>query len=268
MEATLQKTHKLLNRPRRLRRSEKLRDLVRENQLTVNDVVYPLIIRHGENQNNHINSMPGVFQFSVDQLDNEIKEIVELKIPAILLFGIPETKDELGTDSYHDHGIIQKAIKKIRELAPDLLIITDVCFCEYTSHGHCGVMNEDTGKMDLDNDATLELLTKQAVSHAKAGADVVAPSGMVDGMVGAIRHALDDAGFKHIPILSYTVKYASSFYGPFRDAAEGAPAFGDRRTHQMDPGNGQEALREANLDVAEGADMLMVKPASAYSDVM
>lgn len=252
-------------RLRRLRHNATVRALVRETRLTANDLVLPLFIRHGEGIKKPILSMPGHFQISVDQLEAEIQAIVALGIKSVLLFGIPAEKDALGKESYHDQGVIQKAIPAIKKVAPELLVITDVCFCEYTDHGHCGVMTEQAC---LDNDKTLALLAKQAVSHAQAGADIIAPSGMIDGMVQALRHALDEAGFEAMPILSYSVKYASALYGPFRDAAEGAPAFGDRRTHQMDVANASEALRECALDVSEGADMLMVKPAHCYLDVI
>ncbi len=255
-------------RLRRLRRHSAMRDLVRETELTVNDLVLPLFVKEGENIKNPIASMEGHFQLSIDQLEQEIKSIVDLKIPAVILFGIPAMKDTIGSDALHSNGIIQKATRKIKELAPDLLVMTDVCFCEYTDHGHCGVVVDKKPGADIDNDRTLALLAKQAVSHAQAGADVIAPSGMMDGMVAAIREGLDNAGYVDLPILSYAVKYASAFYGPFREAAEGAPKFGDRRGYQMDPANGNRALREAELDVIEGADMLMVKPASNYLDVI
>jgi porphobilinogen synthase len=255
-------------RLRRLRHNRIVRDLVRETRLHTDDLVLPLFIKHGTDIKKPIASMPGQFQISVDRLEEELKSISALGIKSVLLFGIPGEKDALGKDSYSDNGIIQTAIPVIKKIAPHLLVITDVCFCEYTDHGHCGIMTECNGQHDLDNDQTLELLVKQAVSHAQAGADVIAPSGMLDGMVQALRAGLDNAGFKHIPILSYSVKYASSMYGPFRDAAEGAPKFGDRRTHQMDTANIEEALRECELDVAEGADMLMVKPAHTYLDVI
>jgi porphobilinogen synthase len=251
-------------RMRRLRSHPKLRALVRETSLTVEDLIIPLFIKSGENIRQEITSMPGQYQFSLDQLCQEISSIVKLAIPAIILFGIPEKKDASGAKAYCDDGIIQQAVRQIKQQAPDLLVITDVCFCEYTDHGHCGVVDGEV----IDNDATLPLLAEQAVSHAQAGADVVAPSGMMDGMVQAIRSGLDAAGFSNVPILSYAVKYASAFYGPFRDAAEGAPQFGDRSSYQMDISNTGEALREADLDVLEGADMLMVKPAHAYLDVI
>jgi porphobilinogen synthase len=243
---------------------------VRENHIKLNKLVLPLFIKHGKGVKNPIASMPGHFQISVDQLEEEIRTITALGIKSVILFGIPEKKDALGRDSYADNGIIQTAIPVIKKAAPELLVITDVCFCEYTDHGHCGVVTHtDPGReVDVDNDKTLELLAKQAISHAKAGADIVAPSGNMDGMVQAIRQGLDDAGFQHLPILSYAVKYASAMYGPFRQAAEGAPQFGDRRTYQMDYANLNEALRECALDVAEGADMLMVKPAHTYLDVI
>jgi porphobilinogen synthase len=253
-------------RLRRLRMHPRVRDLVRETILTPLDFVMPLFIKEGADIYNPVHSMPGVFQISLDKLDQEIASIVSLNIPAVLLFGIPAKKDAKGSEGYNSKGIIQNAIRRIKTLAPDLLIITDVCFCEYTDHGHCGIISE--AHQTVDNDKTLEILAKQAVTHAQAGADVIAPSGMIDGMVQAIRHALDAKGFSHIPILSYAVKYASSLYGPFREAAEGAPKFGDRRAYQIDPANSNEALSEAALDVEEGADLLMVKPAGFYLDVI
>ena len=256
-------------RMRRLRQHPKLREMLREHTLTVQDMVLPLFIVEGKGIKKPITSMPGHYQLSVDQLQDEIKSIVDLNIPAVLLFGIPGKKDGMGSEAIHPNGIIQKATRKIKECAPDLLVITDVCFCEYTDHGHCGVViKKSQGGFDVDNDKTLTLLAQQAVSHVEAGADVVAPSGMMDGMVLAIRSALDHAHYSHIPILSYAVKFASSFYGPFREAAEGAPQFGDRSTYQIDPPNGNRALREAELDVIEAADMLMVKPATMYCDVI
>ena len=255
-------------RLRRLRGHENLRRLIRETPLSVSDFVLPLFIHHGKNINNPIVSMPGQSQISIDNLTSEIKSITDLKIPAVLLFGLPEFKDDHGSSSWHPEGIIQRATKEIKKLNPDLLVIADLCFCEYTDHGHCGVMNEKSGRIDLDNDATLENLAKQAVSLVQAGVDVIAPSGMLDGMVHSIRAALDQAGFVHVPILSYSVKFSSSMYGPFREAADGAPQFGDRRSYQMDPPNGREALREARHDILEGADMLMVKPAHTYLDVI
>lgn len=255
-------------RLRRLRRTPQLRALVQETSLSVSHLILPLFICAGENICNPISSMPGHFQLSVDQLADEAKHISNLGIPAVLLFGIPESKDSLGQDAYRDDGVIQRAIRAIKKAAPNLVVIADVCFCEYTDHGHCGIVNDNTGHLDVDNDATLELLALQSVSLALAGADVIAPSGMMDGMVAAIRQALDSADFQHIPILSYAVKYASSFYGPFRSAADYTLQFGDRSTYQMNPANGAEALREAELDIAEGADMLMVKPAVHYLDVI
>lgn len=257
-----------LIRPRRLRQNSQLRALIRETQLHVNDFILPLFIREGEDIRNPISSMPGHSQISVDQLDQEIREILSLGIPGVMLFGIPLHKDGLGSASYHDNGIIQQAIRAIKQLAPDLLVFADVCFCEYTDHGHCGVVNNNTGRLDVDNDATLPLLARQAVSYVQAGADVIAPSGNIDGMVLTVRHGLDKANFNHIPILSYAIKYSSALYGPFRQAAEGAPKFGDRKTYQMDPANRGECLREAALDIAEGADILMVKPASIYLDII
>ncbi len=241
-----------------------VRRMVRETILTPADFIYPLFVTHGDNVRHPIPSMPGIFQFSVDQLVTEVTEIAALGIPAVVLFGIPAEKDPIGLDNFADEGIVQKAIRAIKAAQPDLVVITDVCLCEYTDHGHCGLVQGD----EILNDATLLILAKTAVSHANAGADIVAPSGMMDGMVAAIRAGLDGAGFANMPIMSYAVKYASAFYGPFRDAADGAPKFGDRKTHQMDPANGREALREAALDVAEGADFLMVKPALAYLDII
>jgi len=252
-------------RLRRLRNNSQLRSLVRETTLSVSHLVLPLFIRHGVGIKKAISSMPGQFQISIDRLEEEIKHIVALNIQTIILFGIPENKDAIGLDSYHDNGIIQTAIQKIKQIAPQLLVIADLCLCEYTDHGHCGVINAHE---QVANDKTLSLLAKQAISHAKAGVDIVAPSGMMDGMVQAIRKGLDAENFNHIPILSYAVKYASSLYGPFREAAEGAPQFGDRQTYQMDINNAQEALRECDLDIGEGADLLMVKPAHTYLDVI
>lgn len=254
------------SRLRRLRQSQGLRELVKETHLGVEHLVLPLFIRHGQGIKKPILSMPGHYQFSVDALEPEIIEIKKLGIKQVILFGIPAEKDAVGSHSYQADGIIQMAIPVIKNIAPELLVIADVCFCEYTDHGHCGVLDEE--RTSIHNDKTLDLLAKQAVSYAQAGADIVAPSGMVDGMVGAIRQALDQAAFQHLPILSYSVKYASTLYGPFREAAEGAPKFGDRRTYQMDMANVSEALRECALDIAEGADMLMVKPAHAYLDVI
>lgn len=255
-------------RLRRLRQHPVLRDLVRETELHLNDLIQPIFIKGKEGKKVAISTMPGCYQIPLSGLKEEIEEIVALGITSVLLFGIPPHKDACGSASYQDNGIVQEAIKIIRKAAPHLLIISDICFCEYTEHGHCGFISDRSGKMDVDNDKTLELLVKQTISHAKAGTDVIAPSGMIDGMVKALRQALDDSGFEHIPILSYSVKYNSAMYGPFRVAAEGAPTFGDRSTHQMDVGNALEALREAQQDVHEGADMLMVKPAHAYMDVI
>ena len=257
-------------RLRRLRGCSSLRALVKEHDVNLNKLVLPLFIKYGSGIKVPISSMPGHFQLSVDHLDEEIKSLWALGIKNVILFGIPQHKDPLGTDSYSDDGIIQTAIPVIKNAAPQMLIMSDVCFCEYTDHGHCGVVTscQDQHDVSIDNDKTLELLALQAVSHAKAGADIIAPSGNMDGMVQCIRQALDSAGFKHLPILSYSVKYASSMYGPFRQAAEGAPKFGDRRSYQMDYANGMEAIREAALDVAEGADMLMVKPAHTYLDII
>ena len=242
--------------------------MVRETQLAPADFILPLFIKHGTNSRTPIASMPGQDQITVDLLPAELREIESLGIPAVILFGIPESKDAVGSDAYSDGGIIQQALRAARDSGTNLLVITDVCFCEFTDHGHCGIINDKHGTMDVDNDATLDILVKQAVSHAEQGADLIAPSGMMDGMIAALRSGLDAAGFTQIPILSYAAKYSSAFYGPFRDAAESAPAFGDRRTYQMDPANGAEALREVALDLQEGADLLMVKPALSYLDVI
>ena len=252
-------------RPRRLRRTETLRDLVRETTLEPGDFVYPLFVVAGEGMRRPVESMPGIEQLSVDRLSEEAREIAALGIKAVLLFGIPATKDPHGLESFADDGVVQQAIRTLKDAHPDIVVVTDVCLCEYTDHGHCGLLDDAGG---ISNDETLDVLRRIAVSHAEAGADVVAPSGMIDGMVGAIRGALDEEGLQRVAILSYAVKYASAFYGPFREAAEGAPAFGDRRSHQMDPANAREALREAALDVDEGADALMVKPALGYLDVV
>lgn len=251
-------------RLRRLRRSSAIRRMVRETLVTTSDLILPLFVTHGRNVRKAVGSMPGVFQTSVDEVVKDAREAYDLGIPAVLLFGIPETKDELGTEGYSDDGVVQNAVRAIKKGVPELVVITDVCLCEYTSHGHCGVLD---GKR-VDNDETLSLLARMAVSHAEAGADVVAPSDMMDGRVGEIREALDDSGFSDISILAYSAKYASAFYGPFREAAESAPEFGDRSEYQMDPANGLEAIREAQLDVDEGADILMVKPALAYLDII
>jgi porphobilinogen synthase len=255
----------LIPRPRRLRRTLAIRKLVREHELAAGDLIQPVFVVHGAGVEREIGSMPGVYQLSVDAvLDREVDRVRALGIPAILLFGIPAAKDEVGSENFADDGIVQRALRRLRASHPDLLLLTDVCCCEYTSHGHCGVVRDGS----VDNDATLEILGRVALSHAAAGADVVAPSGMMDGMVAAIRSALDGGGFQDRAILSYAVKYASAFYGPFREAAESAPAFGDRRQYQMDPANLREALVEAALDEQQGADMLMVKPALAYLDVV
>jgi porphobilinogen synthase len=256
-------------RPRRLRHNVILRSLVRETFLSVNDFILPLFVRPGRNVKKEIASMPGNHQLSVDRLVDEVGGATELGVKAFILFGIPERKDATGTSAWDDAGIVQQALRALREAFKDnVLLMTDECFCEYTDHGHCGVLSDHGGILDVDNDATLPNLARQCVSHARAGADVVAPSGMLDGMVGAIRRGLDEAGFPRLPILSYAAKYASGFYGPFRDAAESPPQFGDRGSYQMDPGNSDEAMREVALDLAEGADMVMVKPALAYMDVI
>lgn len=251
-------------RLRRLRRTEGLRRLVREHALSVDDLIYPLFITHGKGVKEPVPSMPGVYRFSVDKLAEELEEIVYLRIPAVMLFGVPEHKDALGSSAYDDEGEVQQAIRLIKRDYPDLVVMADNCLCEYTDHGHCGVVHGT----EIDNDASLELLARTAVSQAAAGADVIAPSNMMDGFVWAIRRALDENGFQDVPILSYAVKYASAFYGPFRDAAGSAPQFGDRRSYQMDPPNLREAVREAAEDVVQGADMLMVKPGLPYLDVV
>ncbi len=255
----------MLRRPRRLRASSAIRDLVRETVLNINDLIYPLFVVEGENIKEEIPSLPDVYHFSLDKLEDEIKELKELGIQHVILFGIPDEKDPCGKEAYNDNGIVQKGIRKIKEIDPSMCVTTDVCMCQYTSHGHCGILTE---KGYVDNDETLGYLTKIAVSHAKAGADMVAPSDMMDGRIQAMREGLDAAGFETVAIMSYSVKYASSFYGPFRDAAGSAPSFGDRKTYQMDPANSNEALIEAELDVLEGSDMLMVKPALSYLDVI
>ncbi len=255
-------------RLRRLRQHPALRNLVRETALSPHDFIYPLFVRHGSGQEVPINSMPGQFQFSVDLLQSEIEEIVSLGIPAVILFGIPEHKDHVGSDATSDDGIVQQAVRAIKAQSPDLLVITDVCLCEFTDHGHCGFVTGEGAKTDVDNDETLKLLVREALSHVQAGADMIAPSGMMDGMVTTLRTGLDARGFARIPIMSYAAKFASAFYGPFREAAESAPQFGDRRSYQMDPANGREAMREIDLDVSEGADILMVKPALSYLDVI
>jgi len=251
-------------RTRRLRKTEGIRRLVRETKVSVDDFIYPLFIEEGENIESEITSMPGIKRYSLDRISKELDEVVELNIPAVLLFGIPSTKDDEGTETWNDNGIMQQAIRFIKKNYPSLYVITDVCFCEYTSHGHCGVLCGN----DVDNDATLVNLAKQTISHAKAGADMVAPSGMMDGTIDMMRQALDNSGFVNLPIMGYSVKYASAFYGPFREAVDSAPSFGDRRTYQMDPSNRDEGMREATFDDQEGADILMVKPALSYLDVI
>jgi porphobilinogen synthase len=256
-------------RLRRLRYHPGVRNLVRETRLDPSRLILPLFARPGKGVRQPINSMPGHAQLSIDLIAEEAQQAAKLGLGGVILFGIPAEKDPLGRDSYSDSGIVQQAIKAAKDAAPELLVITDVCFCEYTDHGHCGAIDDHTGRMDVNNDATLELLGKQALSHVKSGADIVAPSGMMDGMVGAIRTALDRDRFEHVPILSYAAKYASAFYGPFREAAESAPKFGDRRAYQMDSAaTAGQALREVELDLAEGADIVMVKPALAYLDII
>ena len=256
---------KLTRRPRRLRRTAAIRDLLRETKLSPDDFIQPYFVVHGESVQNPIKSLPGQFQLSVDELIKDAEETFSLGIKAVILFGLPKVKDPVGSETWDDDGIIQKAAKALKTAIPELLVISDVCFCEYTDHGHCGVVTE-TG--ELDNDATLLNLQKQVVSHANAGVDIVAPSGMIDGMVGAIRSALDDEGHTLLPILSYAAKYSSSFYGPFREAVDSSPQFGDRKTYQLDPANRREALREVELDIEEGADIIMVKPALPYLDII
>lgn len=259
------------SRLRRLRATPALRAMIRETELNARDFMYPLFVRHGDGRS-EIRSMPGVYQLSVEESVREAEAAMKSGVNAVILFGIPTEKDSIGLENFSDDGIVQQAIRAIKNEIPEMVVVTDVCLCEYTDHGHCGILN--TGQhLHLPegyvlNDETLNVLAKVAISHAECGADIVAPSGMIDGMVGAIRSALNESGFEHTPILSYAVKYASSFYGPFREAADGAPKFGDRKSHQMDPANVREALREAALDVDEGADMLMVKPALAYLDVI
>jgi len=251
-------------RPRRLRKNENFRRMIRETKLSVDNFVYPLFATFGKDVKKPISSMPGNFQMSVDHLVIEVQKAKDLGIPAVLLFGIPEKKDEVASGAFMKDGIVQQAVRRIKDKVPDVIVITDVCLCEYTSHGHCGMIE----KGEVDNDASLEVIAETAVSHAKAGADMVAPSAMMDGQVGAIREALDEAGFENLPIMAYSAKYASCFYGPFREAAESAPQFGDRKAYQMDPANGDEAIREISLDVEEGADIIMVKPALPYLDII
>ena len=263
----------ITNRPRRLRATPALRAMVRETELNARDFIYPLFVRHGKGRT-EIRSMPGVSQLSVDEAVREAESAFKLGVPAVILFGIPAEKDPVGLENFSDNGIVQQAIRAIKKNIPEMVVVTDVCLCEYTDHGHCGILNtlehHHPGLPEgyVLNDESLAVLGKVAVSHAASGADIVAPSGMLDGMVAAIRQALDVVGYENLPILSYAVKYASAFYGPFREAADGAPRFGDRKSHQMDPANIREALREAALDVEQGADMLMVKPALAYLDVI
>jgi porphobilinogen synthase len=256
------------HRPRRLRSSETMRRMVRETVVTPNDLIYPLFAVPGDNFAKEVKSMPGVYQLSIDKIVDEAKEVWDLGIPAIILFGIPADKDDEATDAWHDCGIVQKATAAVKAAIPEMIVINDTCLCEYTAHGHCGYLQVGDLSGQVLNDPTLELLKKVAVAQARAGADIIAPSGMMDGFVGAIREGLDAAGFPNIPIMSYAVKYASAYYGPFRDAAESTPQFGDRRTYQMDPGNSREATREMLLDIDEGADFLMVKPALAYMDII
>ena len=253
-----------ISRPRRLRADENLRRLTRETTISVDDLIYPMFVVHGHDVANEISSMPGCYQYSVDRLITAAKELAVLGIPGTILFGVPEFKDAVGSEAYADDGIIQQAVKALKDAVPDLIVITDVCLCEYTDHGHCGVIRDG----EVLNDPTLELLAKESLSHARAGADVIAPSDMMDGRVGTIRAALDENGYEGIPILAYSAKYASAFYGPFREAAESTPQFGDRRSYQMDPPNAEEALREVALDIEEGADIVMVKPALSYLDII
>ncbi|WP_010303599.1 porphobilinogen synthase [Kurthia senegalensis] len=252
-------------RHRRLRQNATMRNMVRETKLSKDDFIYPIFVMDGENIKREVSSMPGVFQFSLDRLGEEMDEVVQLGIPAVILFGLPAEKDEVGSQAYHDHGIVQEATRFIKKNYPNVLVVADTCLCEFTSHGHCGVVSEDERIL---NDPSLDLLAKTAVSQAEAGADIIAPSNMMDGFVTAIRQGLDAAGYEDVPIMSYAVKYASAYYGPFRDAADGAPQFGDRKTYQMDPANRMEAMREATSDIEEGADFLIVKPALAYLDIV
>lgn len=252
-------------RHRRLRQSSAMRAMVKETYLHKEDFIYPIFVSDGENIKNEVSSMPGVFQFSLDRLGEEMDEVVSLGIPSVILFGLPAEKDEVGSQAYHDHGIVQEATRFIKKNYPEIVVVADTCLCEFTSHGHCGVVSEDE---KILNDPSLDLLAKTAVSQAEAGADIIAPSNMMDGFVAAIRKGLDEAGYEDVPIMSYAVKYASAYYGPFRDAADGAPQFGDRKTYQMDPSNRMEAMREAESDLEEGADFLIVKPALSYLDIM
>lgn len=254
----------MINRGRRLRRNQTIRDMVRETTLSPNDFIYPIFVVEGENIKSEISSLEGCYHYSVDRLEEIVNEVVEAKVKGVILFGIPNHKDSCGSESYNDEGIVQKAVRKIKEINKDLYVITDVCMCEYTDHGHCGILN---GK-EVDNDKTLEYLAKIAVSHCKAGADMIAPSDMMDGRVSYIRNALDENGFTNIPIMSYSAKYCSAFYEPFREAANSAPQFGDRKSYQMDPANRREAIHEIEMDIEEGADIVMVKPALSYLDII
>jgi porphobilinogen synthase len=264
IETEERKKQKMMIRPRRLRKSAAIRDMVRETRISVKDFIAPLFVKHGRSVKDPISSLPGQYQFSVDALVKETEALWTLGIPSVILFGLPDRKDAVGSRSWADDGIVQRAVSAVKERLPDMVVMTDVCLCEYTDHGHCGIIKGG----EVDNDATLELLARQALSHVKAGADFVAPSDMMDGRVAAIREALDGEGYQNRGILSYAVKYASAFYGPFREAAQSAPQFGDRKGYQMDPGNALEALKEAQLDMEEGADMIMVKPALPYLDVI
>src|SRR5580704_3924087 len=258
----------LVRRPRRVRSNEALRTIVRENSLETRQLIYPMFVSEKVDKSEAISSMPGVYQYSVNELVENAKQVFDLGIPAILLFGIPRLKDELGSQAFDPNGIVQTTVRRLKKNVPDLLVITDVCLCEYTSHGHCGIVDKRRGGFEVLNDRSVEVLVETARSHAEAGADVVAPSDMMDGRVGAIRSGLDQAGFTDLPIMSYAAKFSSAFYGPFRDAAESAPQFGDRRTYQMDPANAFEALREVALDIEEGADLIIVKPGLPYLDIL
>ncbi|SHJ84073.1 porphobilinogen synthase [Paramaledivibacter caminithermalis] len=254
----------LVNRPRRLRANEQIRSLVRETQLSVNDLIYPIFLVEGTNIKEEIPTLPNNYHFSVDMLREEIEELIELGIKSVILFGVPNKKDEFGSEAYNENGIVQRGIKEIKKISKEILVVTDVCMCQYTDHGHCGIIEEGM----VDNDSTLEYLAKIALSHAKVGADVIAPSDMMDGRVAAIRNILDKNRYHNIPIMSYSAKYASAFYGPFRAAAHSAPQFGDRKTYQMDPCNSDEAIREVELDIMEGADIVIIKPALSYMDII
>ena len=260
----IEKEGSKMDRTRRLRQTAVMRNMVRENHVRVDELIYPLFVMEGENLAEPVESMPGICQYSLDRMNEELDRVKEAGIPAILIFGIPAHKDEVGSGAYDEHGIVQEAIRRIKKDYPELIVIADVCLCEYTSHGHCGLIKDGV----ILNDETLPLLAKSAVSYAEAGADIVAPSDMMDKRVGAIRKALDEAGFTYTPIMAYSAKFASGYYGPFRDAAHSAPGFGDRKTYQMDPANGQEALREVEEDIAEGADLIIAKPAMAYMDII